>query len=120
MVLVGLYLALLVLIIAGFGMLVGRGYFSSSGECLWPLFDQLLQLFQYPPRSSGALLAGTLPLRYCSARFASGIPFWALPVLGHVAGLITVEVLAAQVGEAEVVGRGVEFIGFSGSGRKRI
>ena len=76
-------------------------------------------LYHYPPRSSGALLAGTLPLRYCSAKFASRTPFWALPVPGHVAGLITVEVQAAQVGEAEVVRRGVEFVGISGSGRKR-
>ena len=56
----------------------------------------------------GALLAGTLPLRYCSAKFASRTPFWALPVPGHVAGLVTDEVQAAR----GVVGRGVEFIGF--------
>ena len=43
-----------------------------------------------------------------------------MPVPGHVAGLITVEVRAAQVGEAEVVRRGVDFVGISGSGRKRI
>ena len=32
-----------------------------------PFLDQLLLLFHCPPRSSGALLAGFLPLRYCSA-----------------------------------------------------
>ena len=41
-------------------------------------------------------------------------------VLGHVAGLITVEVLAAQVGEAAVARRGVDFVGISGLGGKRI
>ena len=54
-----------------------------------PFLDQLLLLFHYPPRSSGALLAGTLPSRYCSAKFASETPFWALPVPGSVAGLLT-------------------------------
>ena len=43
----------------------------------------------------------------------------ALPVPGHVDGLITDDVQAAQVGEAAVVRRGVEFVGVSGSGRKR-
>ena len=46
-------------------------------------------------------------------------PFWVLLVPGHVAGLITVEVQAAQVGEAEVARRGVNFVGASGFGRKR-
>ena len=42
-----------------------------------------------------------------------------MPVPGHVAGLITDGVQAAQVGEAAVVSRGVDFVGASGSGRKR-
>ena len=67
--------------------------------------DQLLLLFQYPPGSSRALLAGTLPLRYCSARFARRIPFWTLPVPGHVAGLIAAEFEVAQVDEVEGGGR---------------
>ena len=95
--------------------LTSRPQESASG----PFLDQFLLLFHYPPRSSGALLAGTLPPRYCSAKFASRAPFWALRVPGHVAGLITVEVQAAQVGEAEVVRHGVHFAGISGSGRKR-
>ena len=78
--------------------LTSRPQESASGSFL----DQLLQLFQYPPRSSGALLAGTLPLRYCSARFACRVPFWTLPVPGHVAGLVTVDVQAAKVGEAQL------------------
>ena len=58
---------------------------SASG----PFLDQLLLLFQYPPRSSGALLAGTLPLRYCFTRFACRVPTWRLPVSGHVVDLVT-------------------------------
>ena len=42
-----------------------------------------------------------------------------MPVPGHVAGLITDEARAAQVGEAAVVSRSVDFVGASGSGRKR-
>ena len=52
--------------------LTSRPHESASG----PFLDQLLLLFHYPPRSSGALLAGSLPLQYCSARFASRTPFW--------------------------------------------
>ena len=76
--------------------LTSRPHESASG----PLLDQLLLLFHYPPRSSGALLAGSLPLQYCSAKFASRTLFWALLVLGHVAGF-------------------VDFVGASGFGRKR-
>ena len=42
-----------------------------------------------------------------------------MPVPGHVAGLITDDVRAAQVGEAAVVRRGVDFVGAFGFGRKR-
>ena len=79
-----------------------------------------MQLFQYPPGSSGALLAETLPLRYCCARFACRVPFWTLPVPGHVAGLVAADVLAARVSGAEVAERGVHFVDVSGPGRKRI
>ena len=34
-----------------------------------PFLNELLELFQYPPRSGRASLAGTLLLRYCAARF---------------------------------------------------
>ena len=72
----------------------GHGLSSSPRESASELFlDELLQLFQYPPRSSHALLAGTLSLRYCTARFASrsvlgGCRFldmllaWLLQILG--------------------------------------
>ena len=52
--------------------LTSRPQNSASG----PFLDQLLLLFHYPPRSSGALFAGTLSLRYCFAKFAS--PFFGL------------------------------------------
>ena len=125
MVLVVSCLALLVLIIAGFGILVGRGVSHGltsrpQQSASAPFLDQLLLVFHYPPRSSGALLAGSLPLRYCSAKFASRTPLWALPIPGHVAGLVTDGVRAAQIGEAAVVSRAVDFVDASGSGRKRL
>ena len=58
--------------------LTSRPRESASGAFL----DQLLLLFQYPPRSSRALLDGTLPLRYCSAKFARRIPVWTSLVPG--------------------------------------
>ena len=68
----------------------GHGLTSRPRESASEVFldELLLLLFQYPPKSSRALLAGTLPLRYCSTRFASRVPTWRLPVLGHVAGLV--------------------------------
>ena len=96
--------------------LISRPRESASGAFL----DQLLLLFQYPPRSSRALLAGTIPLRYCSAKFARRVPFWTLPVLGHVAGLITADVQVAQVDEVEVGSREIHWVSGSGSARKRI
>ena len=47
-----------------------------------------MSLFRYPPRSGGALLNGTLPLRYCAARFAYSTPTCLLPVSWHVDRLI--------------------------------
>ena len=70
-------------------------------------FGQAFAAISLPPMSSGALLAGTLPLRYCSAKFASRTPFWALPIPGHVAGLVTDRVQAAQVDEVEVARRDI-------------
>ena len=68
-----------------------------------PFFNELLGLFNYPPGSARALLAGTLPLRCCATRFASGAPTWRLPMPGHVARL-----LAANSGVVqEVVAEGV-------------
>ena len=61
--------------------------------------------------------SATEPFFSCSVKFARRVPFWALPVPGHVADSITAGVQAAQVGEAEVARWDV---GNSGPGRKRI
>ena len=113
-----LYFALLVLVTVGFGTLAGKGVVMGSllvlVRVLLLLFlDQLLSLFNYPSGSSGALLAGTLPLRYCSFKFAAKTPCWVLPVPGHVSELVTVHGQAAAVGGAGIANRG------SGSRRKR-
>ena len=50
--------------------------------------DELLFLFGYPPGSGCALLRGTLPLRYCTSRFAHKLPTWSLPDSGGVAMLV--------------------------------
>ena len=89
-------------------------YFSSSGECLWSLFGSAFAAVSVS--SSCALLAVTLPLRYCSTRFVRRIPFWTLPVPGHVAGLITAELEVAQVDEVKGARREVHWV--SGSGQE--
>ena len=94
-------------------------YFSSSGECLWHLFRSAFAAVSVSSQVFRCAACWYSSSTVCSAKFASRTPFWALLVPGHVAGLITVEVQAAQVGEAEVVRRVVDFVGFSGSGRKR-
>ena len=70
-----------------------------------PFLDQLLSLFHYPTGSSAALLDGTLPLRYCSFKFAAKTPFWVLPVPGHISELLTVHDQVAA-GGVQVVGHG--------------
>ena len=82
--------------------------------------DELLQLFQYPPRSSHALLAGTLHLIYCTARFASRVPAWWLLVSGHAAGLVPAGLVAVGGSGTEVGIEEVQWVGGSGPGRKRI
>ena len=75
-----------------------------------PFLNELLSLFRYPPGSGRALLAGTLPLRFCAARFAGRTWTWRLPVPGHVAGLVTAssgvvpEVLARDEDHGGVTG----------------
>ena len=51
--------------------------------------NRLLVLFGYPCGSAAASLAGVLPFRYCSARFACKLPTWRLPDRGHVCELVT-------------------------------
>ena len=56
-----------------------HGLTSRPRESASELFlDELLGLFRYPPWSGCALLAGTLPLRYCAARFACRTPHLAV------------------------------------------
>ena len=72
--------------------------------------DELLLLFQYPPKSSRALLAGTPPLRYCAARFACEVLAWRLPVSGHVACFVTADLGVAESGGAEDASREVHLV----------
>ena len=68
---------------------VGHGLTSRPRESASELFlDELLGLFRYPAGSGRALLAGTLPLRHCAARFACLTPSWRLPVHGSVGDLV--------------------------------
>ena len=53
-------------------------------------------LFRYPPGSARALLAGTLPLRYCAARFACRTTTWRLPVPGCVVDLVIASIGAVR------------------------
>ena len=74
-----------------------HGLTSRLGQSASELFlNELLGLFRYPPGSGRALLAGTLPLVYCAARFACSTPTWRLPVSGHVDGLVTANVGAVR------------------------
>ena len=67
----------------------GHGIPSRPRESASELsLDELLGLFRYPPVSGRALLAGTLPLRFCAARFACRAPTWRLPVPGCVVELV--------------------------------
>ena len=85
----------------------GHGLTSRPRESASELFlNELLSLFRYLSRSGRALLNGTLPLRYCAARFS-----------GHVVDLVTDAVLEASVDGA---GQEVHWVRGSGPGRKRI
>ena len=68
----------------------GHGLTSSPRETASVAFlNELLVLFQYIPRSASAQLDGTLPLRYCAARFATKVPTWRWSPGGAVADLVT-------------------------------
>ena len=121
---VGSYLAPLVLIIVGVIMgweKCGHGLTSGPRETASELFlNELFGLFRYPPGSGRALLAGTLPLRYCAARFACTTPTWRLPVSGHVADLVAACVVAVREASVDGAGQEVHWVCGSGPGRKRI
>ena len=82
----------------------GHGLTSRPRESAsLPFLDELLALFRYPSGSGRALLAGTLPLKYCSTRFACMTPSWRLPVPGSVGNLVAAYSDAGQrVAFAEV------------------
>ena len=63
-------------------------------------WTSFLVLFGYPDRSAAALLAGDLPLRYCSTTFAWKLPTWRLPDRGRVRDLV-----ADSVDDARFLGR---------------
>ena len=82
----------------------GHGLTSSPRESASePFLNELLGLFRYPAGSGRALLSGTLPLRYCAARFACSTPTWRLAVSGHVDRLIAAHSDAAGDCGCEVV-----------------
>ena len=82
--------------------------------------DELLVLLGCPPSSGRALLTGTLPLRYCAARFACKTPTWRLPVSGHFGDLVPASIGAVREVDVDGVGQEVHWVSGSGPGRKRI
>ena len=70
---------------------------ESASEDFFLKKNRLLILFGYPGGSAAALLAGVLPLRYCSARLACRFPNWKLPDKGHVCELVTDRVVDDRV-----------------------
>ena len=85
----------------------GHGLTSRPRESASELFlNELLSLFRYPPKSGRALLNGTLPLRYCAARFAYSTPTWRLPASGHIGRLVAAHSDTAGDRGDEVIGLG--------------
>ena len=98
----------------------GHGLTSRPRESASELFlDELLGLFRYPPRSGRALLNGTLPLRYCAARFAHSAPSWRLPVSGQVNRLVAAYPDPAGDSGGPGLVRGILVLSGSSSSRKR-
>ena len=68
----------------------GHGLASRPRETSEPGFlNSLPQVFGYLGGSGALLLAGELPLRYCTDRFALLKTCWGLPERGHVHSLLT-------------------------------
>ena len=98
----------------------GHGLTSRPRESASELFlNEQTSLFRYPPKSGRALLNGTLPLRYCAARFAYSTPTWRLPASGHVDRLVAAHSDAAGNCGAEVLGLRVHRVSRSSPVRKR-
>ena len=95
----------------------GHGLTSRPRESASEFFlDELLSLFPYPFKSGRALLNGTLPLRYCAARFAYSTPTWRLPASGHVGSLVAAHSDTAGDRGDEVIGLRVPRVSGCGPG----
>ena len=81
---------------------------------IFGFLDELLFL----SGSGGALLRGTLPVRYCTSRFAHKIPTWGLPFPGGVALLVDGMLVRSDPSSPDC-GRIGARSGVSGSGYKR-
>ena len=77
--------------------------------------DDLLRVFGYPGGSGALLLAGQLPLRYCTDRCALRKPCWGLPERGHVHSLLTPVWEGASIVEVD----GTGFYGGSYTGTRK-
>ena len=98
----------------------GHGLTSRPRESASELFlNELLSLFRYPSRSGRALLNGTLPLRYCSTRFACMTPSWRLPASGQVGRLVAAYPDSAGDCRGEVFALRVPLVSKSSPVRKR-
>ena len=88
-----LFLVKLVIITVGCGTLGGKGVvmvlFPCQESASEDFLNRLLVLFCHPSGSAAALLAGVLPLRYCSSRLACRFPTWKLLDKGDVCELVT-------------------------------
>ena len=82
----GFFLVLLVLITAGYGISVGFNpvMVSLPGLVRLLIFGALMSCFfsLVTLLGRGALLRGTLPLRYCTSQFAHKVPTWSLGMPG--------------------------------------
>ena len=97
----------------------GHGLTSRPRESASELFlNELLSLFRYPSKSGRALHHGTLPLRYCAARFAHSTPTWRLPASGQVSRLIADNYEGAGSCRAEVMDLRLR-VSWSGPFRRR-
>ena len=79
-----------------------------------------LSLFRYPVGYGRALLAGTLPLRYCFDRFACRTPTWRFPAFGGAGDLVTANVADRHEVVPAAARREVFGVRNSGLRRKRI
>ena len=94
-------------------------HFSARESASDLFLNELLSLFRYPPQSGRALLNGTLPLRYCAARFAHSTPTWRLPASGQVSRLVAAyPASAGDSGDPDLVHR-VPLVSRSSPFRKR-